>query len=165
MVLLNLSRASVLGNPKKGVTLNLPNNIHLMVDIDASIFVFLFFGIPYLFLLKKAGLSVYWATMVLFVPLGIPVGAWIALPMLGLRAWLSRGEIPNLYFLAIPQNLLLVAMHVFMPIFSLYVIFKKTGYSGWWCLSSLIPPVALIMLWVAAFKNGNNIKDTEPPPF
>ncbi|MGE8496986.1 MAG: hypothetical protein ACN6O6_05700 [Pseudomonas sp.] len=128
-----------------------------MIDVSLSVsaIAFVLIGIPYLFLLKKAGLSPYWCLLFLFTPWGLPLGAWLGFPLLALRAWPARNEVPNRYFLAVPQHVVLVAMHVVMPIFSFYVIFKKLNYSGWWCLSVLIPPAAVVVLWVCAFRKDN----------
>lgn len=30
-----------------------------------------------------------------------------------------------------------------MPIFSLYMIFKKANHSGWWYLTAAVPPLAV----------------------
>jgi len=125
-----------------------------MLQVQIALIVFALLGIPYLFLLKKAGLSPYWSLIFLFAPFGIPLGAWLGFPILALRAWPARNEMPNRYFLAIPQNITLTVAHVVMPILSFYVIFKKSGYNGWWCLTALFPPLAIIMLWVCAFKKG-----------
>lgn len=125
-----------------------------MFETTIALLIFALLGIPYLLLLRKAGLSPYWSLIFLVTPFGIPVGAWLGFPILALRAWPSRNEIPNKYFLAIPQNIALIAMHIAMPIFSFYVIFKKSGYSGWWCLIALCPPFAILMLWVCAFTKN-----------
>lgn len=79
--------------------------------------------------------------------------AWFSAP--GAESLAREKGVPNRYFLAVPQHVVLVALHVVMPIFSFYVIFKKLNYSGWWCLSALIPPVAVVVLWVCAFRKGN----------
>ncbi|WP_412460621.1 hypothetical protein ACK2SD_19500 [Pseudomonas sp. SC11] len=123
-----------------------------MFYVQDAVLVFVLLGIPYAFLLKKAGLSPYWSLIFMIVPFGIPLGAWIGFPILALRAWPARNELPNRYFLAVPQNVTLVLLHLVMPIFSIFVILKKFGYSGWWCLTAVIPPAAFIMLWVIAFK-------------
>lgn len=124
-----------------------------MFQIEFALILFLLLGVPYLFLLKKAGLSPYWSLIFLLTPFGMPLGAWVGFPILALRAWPARNELPNRYFLAVPQNITLAFAHLVMPIFSLFVIFKKSGYSGWWCLTALLPPVAIVMLWVIAFKS------------
>ncbi|QHF01037.1 MULTISPECIES: hypothetical protein [Pseudomonas syringae group] len=125
-----------------------------MYQVQAALIWIILLGVPYLFLLKKAGLSPYGSLIFLLTPLGIPVGAWLGFPILALRAWPARNELPNKYFLATPQNIMLIVAHIVMPILSLFVIFKKTGYSGWWCLTALFPPLAIIMLWVCAFKKN-----------
>lgn len=125
-----------------------------MIDVRATLVIFILLGIPYFFLLRKSGLSPYWTLLFLIAPMGFPLGAWLAFPILALRAWPSRNEIPNQYFFATTQNVLLVALHLLLPIFSLYAIFKKSGYSGWWCLSALVPPVGIIVLWVCALRKA-----------
>lgn len=125
-----------------------------MFQVQIELIVFILLGVPYIFLLKKAGLSPYWSLIFLLTPFGIPLGAWLGFPILALRAWPARNELPNKYFLAIPQNITLIVAHIAMPIFSLFVIFKKSGYSGWWCLTAFFPPIAIIMLWVFAFKKN-----------
>lgn len=126
------------------------------VSLAVSAIAFVLLGIPYLFLLKRAGLSPYWSLIVLFAPYGLPIGAWVALPVLALRAWPARGEVANRYFLTIPQNITLIGLHLMMPIFSLYIIFKKANYSGWWCLTAAVPPLAIVMLWVCAFRKNHH---------
>ncbi|MEE4071416.1 hypothetical protein ACQZ2G_12430 [Pseudomonas viridiflava] len=125
-----------------------------MFQVQVALVVFILLGVPYALLLKKAGLSPYGSLIFLLTPFGIPLGAWLGFPILALRAWPARNELPNKYFLAIPQNITLMVAHMVMPILSLFVIFKKSGYSGWWCLTAFVPPVALVMLWVFALKKS-----------
>ncbi|MFO3798140.1 MAG: hypothetical protein ACK8QZ_12865, partial [Anaerolineales bacterium] len=97
-----------------------------MIDIKTTFVIFILLGIPYFLLLRKSGLSSYWTLLFLIAPMGFPLGAWVAFPILALKAWPARNEVPNQYFFATPQNVLLVALHLLMPIFSLYAIFKKS---------------------------------------
>jgi uncharacterized membrane protein YhaH (DUF805 family) len=38
-------------------------------------------------------------------------------------------------------------------------ILKRTGFSGWWCVLSLIPLVGIIGLWVFAFVDWPSFED------
>ena len=35
---------------------------------------------------------------------------------------------------------------------------RKAGYSGWWCLTMLVPVVNVVMLWVFAFADWPALK-------
>ena len=37
-------------------------------------------------------------------------------------------------------------------------ILHKAGYSGWWCLTMLLPVVNLIMVWVFAFASWPRLR-------
>ena len=53
--------------------------------------------------------------------------------------------------------LLLLAFIVFL-IWIHVRILHKAGYSGWWFLLLLVPPVNIIMIWVFAYANWPNKK-------
>jgi uncharacterized membrane protein YhaH (DUF805 family) len=40
-------------------------------------------------------------------------------------------------------------------------ILNKAGYSGWWCLITLVPIVNVVMIWVFAFADWPRLKKAE----
>ena len=38
-------------------------------------------------------------------------------------------------------------------------ILQKAGYSGWWCVLTMVPILNLILLWVFAFAHWPNLKE------
>ena len=43
-------------------------------------------------------------------------------------------------------------------------ILNKAGYSGWWCILSLIPIVNVIFLWVFAYADWPSLRGAPPRP-
>jgi uncharacterized membrane protein YhaH (DUF805 family) len=43
-------------------------------------------------------------------------------------------------------------------------ILHKAGYSGWWCILSLIPLVNIIFLWVFAFADWPALRAAQTRP-
>jgi len=77
----------------------------------------------------------------------------ICLPFLALRAWVNIGEEPNPFFFNDTQNLFLILVHVLIPLFSLFVVLRKLGFNGYWCLLGLFPPSIIAILWYGAIKS------------
>ena len=44
----------------------------------------------------------------------------------------------------------LLALYVFLLVFPVARILKRTGFSGWWSILALIPVVNLVALWIFA---------------
>jgi hypothetical protein len=78
----------------------------------------------------------------------------ICLPVLALRAWPSKKETPNPHFFMMPYGFILTAIHLFIPLVSVYVILKKLNYNGLWVLFAFFPFFIIIFLWVVAFKKS-----------
>lgn len=52
----------------------------------------------------------------------------------------------------------LVAIVIFLPLLVLWFwatvrVLHKMGYSGWWSLLTLLPPLPLVALWIVAFSD------------
>jgi uncharacterized membrane protein YhaH (DUF805 family) len=40
------------------------------------------------------------------------------------------------------------------------MILRKAGYSGWWCLLGFVPIVNIVMIWVFAFADWPNLRQS-----
>jgi uncharacterized membrane protein YhaH (DUF805 family) len=40
------------------------------------------------------------------------------------------------------------------------MILRKAGYSGWWCLLGFVPIVNIVMVWVFAFSDWPNLRQS-----
>ena len=56
---------------------------------------------------------------------------------------------------------LIIVLILLIPLIFLSKILNKAGFSGWFSLSSLIPLINLIFLWVFAYINWPNIDQKE----
>jgi uncharacterized membrane protein YhaH (DUF805 family) len=57
-----------------------------------------------------------------------------------------------------------VTLFFFLLFFVLFLfptikILQKAGYSGWWCVLTMVPILNLILLWVFAFAHWPNLKE------
>ncbi|MBU0514958.1 MAG: hypothetical protein KJ621_09315 [Proteobacteria bacterium] len=74
-------------------------------------------------------------------------------------------------------ELIIILVNVPMAAFLFWcmaTIARKAGFSGWWCLTFLFPPLGLVMLWVfskarwpaidpePAIKSGSNPSHSPP---
>jgi uncharacterized membrane protein YhaH (DUF805 family) len=44
-------------------------------------------------------------------------------------------------------------------LFPIMKILQKAGYSGWWCVLTMVPLLNLILLWVFASARWPNLKE------
>ncbi len=64
--------------------------------------------------------------------------------------------LPALLFGAAFTALSLLWLILFLPVLLVWLLIlaricRKAGFSGWWALTTLFPPVFAIMIWVLAF--------------
>ncbi|WP_244847869.1 hypothetical protein [Caballeronia sp. SL2Y3] len=58
---------------------------------------------------------------------------------------------------------LIVIFFCVVTIYPYVRIVKRTGHSGWWVLTGLLPIVNLVMLWVFAFARWPAIESDRRP--
>ncbi len=51
---------------------------------------------------------------------------------------------------------IIVVLYLFLFMFPVVKILRRAGFSGWWCMVAVIPPLNLIFLWVFAFARWPN---------
>jgi uncharacterized membrane protein YhaH (DUF805 family) len=62
-------------------------------------------------------------------------------------------------------HLLIVTSLAMVTLIPVYRILQRTGFSGWWCLLSLIPAVGFILLWYFAYAEWPALDNNSPGPF
>ena len=51
------------------------------------------------------------------------------------------------------QIILVLIPLILLPLWLTVRILSKAGYSGWWCLATLVPILNLVMIWVFAYAD------------